>query len=175
MQRILRWVRRGDMLICTEVSGLGYRPNWHRFFAAVTRGADPGPVLIFPLLLVAGGGAGMRYGWILLLALMVNSLLTTVLKGLGGRPRPKKILYNRDSRPGFYNEYAFPSGHTAAACTVATCYGAVFPSAALAWWLLAAVVGVSRIYLEEHYVSDVVAGAVLGTGGTLLAILLLAS
>ncbi len=65
-------------------------------------------------------------------------------------------------------ESAFPSGHTLTYFSLATVFAARYPE--LRWPLAAGgvVVGLSRIYLGEHYPSDVLAGAALGTGAGLL-------
>lgn len=59
--------------------------------------------------------------------------------------------------------FSFPSTHT----TVAFACAYVFSRKEVHWgwiYLLAVLVGLSRIYLGHHYPVDVVAGAVLGTG-----------
>lgn len=60
-------------------------------------------------------------------------------------------------------KYSFPSGHTATAFFLAVVLSAVFTEILHVLFLLAASVGTSRIYLERHYLSDAVAGSLLGT------------
>ena len=95
------------------------------------------------------------------------------------RPRPPRPL---DATQGS----AFPSGHAAYATAhiaMAVIAARVLPGAAsraalvFAAIALAAVVGVTRVYLRAHYWSDVVGGWALGLGafGTVAAIALLVS
>lgn len=59
--------------------------------------------------------------------------------------------------------YSFPSGHSAAAFAGAWLLSLTFPGKTPLWYLIAAIVGFSRIYLGAHYPSDVATGAVIGT------------
>ncbi len=66
--------------------------------------------------------------------------------------------------------YSFPSGHSTGVFAIATMLALRYPKPAVyipafAW---AAMVGYGRIYFGLHYPGDVLAGALLGAGGSLL-------
>jgi undecaprenyl-diphosphatase len=99
----------------------------------------------------------------LVLALVVTTVLTDyVLKPAIHRARP--FRWTPDVVViGFHSSSAsFPSGHTAAAVAGAFVFTGLMPEGRVAWWLLAAVIAYSRIYLGVHYPLDVAAGAVVG-------------
>jgi membrane-associated phospholipid phosphatase len=65
---------------------------------------------------------------------------------------------------------SFPSGHTATAFT-GFCSLALFSRKAAAqafFAIVAAMVGYSRMYLGQHFMTDVLAGAVIGTAVALV-------
>jgi membrane-associated phospholipid phosphatase len=68
-------------------------------------------------------------------------------------------------RPNREDNYSFPSGHTSATFQSASFihkrYGLKY---ALPAYIGATFVGWSRVYSEQHYTHDVVAGAVIGSG-----------
>ena len=64
------------------------------------------------------------------------------------------------------SSFSFPSGHSAAAFAGATLLSRHYPRWTKAFYLLAVLVGFSRVYLGAHYPGDVVTG---GIGGTVLA------
>ncbi len=57
---------------------------------------------------------------------------------------------------------SFPSGHTATTFALAAVVAWYFPAWAIPLFLLAAVVGYSRVYVGVHFLSDVVVAAVIG-------------
>ena len=106
-----------------------------------------------------------------LFALLSASVLCHVLKILIDRPRPE--LW-----PGVLPlpaDAAFPSAHSAQAMAVAVALCCLFPAGWRLWFrgvliLLAALVGLSRLYLQVHWPSDVVAGWLLGAGVAILSL-----
>ncbi|MBI3515956.1 MAG: phosphatase PAP2 family protein, partial [Proteobacteria bacterium] len=100
-------------------------------------------------------------------------LATDLVKTLVGRFRPK--LFFRDGSYGFdflhtrADYVSFPSGHATTAFALATAFTLLWPRYAVAYFLAAAVIGASRVLSNAHWVSDVLAGAVVGTAAALYA------
>jgi undecaprenyl-diphosphatase len=67
--------------------------------------------------------------------------------------------------------FSFPSGHAAASISIALTVLLTGPELLGAALLaLGVIIGASRVYLRVHYVTDVLAGQLLGAGGALLAV-----
>lgn len=60
------------------------------------------------------------------------------------------------------DDFSFPSGHTGAACAVASALYFSGSNLRFPALVLAALIGFSRLYLYVHYPTDVLAGALLG-------------
>ena len=115
-----------------------------------------------------------RFGMAVLFAVLIGTLLTNlVMKPLFARPRP--YIYYADN-PVFmaWHEFAgghleseksFPSGHTTAAFELGVAIFLVMKNKKIAWIfpVFSALVGLSRIYLMVHYVTDVIGGVFVGT------------
>ena len=115
-----------------------------------------------------------KLGMAVLIAVLVGTLLTNlVMKPLFARPRP--YVYYADN-PLFMSWYefagahiesdkSFPSGHTTAAFELGVAIFCVIKNKKIAWIfpVFSALVGLSRIYLMVHYVTDVLGGVVIGT------------
>jgi undecaprenyl-diphosphatase len=93
------------------------------------------------------------------------------LKFLLQRQRPHFVLEmgaRFPNGPGEMLDPSFPSAHTLCAFMMATLLAAWFPKYHILFYILAGLVGWTRIYLGLHYPSDVIAGGLLGYGLTTL-------
>ncbi|MEA3521550.1 MAG: phosphatase PAP2 family protein, partial [Campylobacterota bacterium] len=108
------------------------------------------------------------------IAIVTTGLSVNLLKMFFGKARP--ILLKKEEIFGFdwfvlpsaYDYHSFPSGHTTTAFTIATVLTLIFPRYWPAFYGYAIVMALSRVLNWNHYVSDVLAGALFGTIATLL-------
>jgi membrane-associated phospholipid phosphatase len=130
-----------------------------------------GLVRALTLAAIAGVLAAARR-WLALIAFAlaeaVAPLLSFLLKALVDRPRPPGALVHPAGS-------SFPSGHAVYAGTTAVALVLLFsaPGPVRAVWWTAAGLGIaamawSRTYLQAHWLSDVVAGSLLGVGVALV-------
>src|SRR5713226_6753421 len=84
------------------------------------------------------------------------------LKRLSQRPRPCQFEPHCWSRVLPPDKFSFPSGHTMTAFSIALVVGYFYPSLEGALFFVALSIAVSRIVLGMHFLSDVLAGVVLG-------------
>ncbi len=100
------------------------------------------------------------------LSVAVSGILANIVKVIAARYRPKLFLH--DGLYGFdwfaigHNVASFPSGHSATAFGAFVAFGYLFPKWRYLFYLLAVLIASSRIVLDAHYLSDVIAGAFLG-------------
>lgn len=97
------------------------------------------------------------------------AVLTTTLKYTIQRPRPF-VTYPQIIKKTDAGSPSFPSGHTSDAFATATAFSLAHPK----WYIIAPAyiwassVGYSRLYLGVHYPSDVLMGALVGSGSAYL-------
>lgn len=118
---------------------------------------------LFILLLLFFGNNEIQFmGFEALIALTINQSIVYTLKKILSRERPYKILEHLNTFGINMKDYSFPSGHTTASFSIATTIALNIPRLSVYIYLLAIVIGISRIYLGVHYPTDVAAGIFLG-------------
>lgn len=109
-------------------------------------------------------------------SLVFSTIFSQVPKKIFDEPRPLKAIvdqltvhYVKGVEVHSYN--SFPSGHTATAFAFALLCTLLFPKKIVIWvaFLMAVLVGYSRIYLGQHFPLDVGGGMVAAAGSVLLA------
>lgn len=114
-----------------------------------------------------GNDVGLRKTAILSLeSLVAASILDWAIKLISGRARPYTGESSRSFHPfSFRNSnWSFPSGHAVASFAIATTIAeqTKSPVVDILAYGLAALAGISRIYENKHWASDVFIGAALG-------------
>ncbi|HYV99531.1 MAG TPA: phosphatase PAP2 family protein [Gemmatimonadaceae bacterium] len=108
-------------------------------------------------------------------SIAISGAATAVLKGVVGRKRPYAAngdadIYALGHGFGHYAFESFPSGHTSAAFAVATVLSLgtrnssplVHRTVSALAYTASTAVGLSRLYLNQHWSSDVIVGAAIG-------------
>ncbi len=124
--------------------------------------------------------AGLTVLVALLVMLVCNNL---VLKELFARPRPFNLdpvtydwWHEVYEYPNFNihqpSSFSFPSGHTSSAFAAAIAILWYNRKIGVPMTIFAAIMGFTRIYVEVHYCTDVIAGAVVGVIYALIGVLI---
>jgi undecaprenyl-diphosphatase len=102
-------------------------------------------------------------------AVALPSLAVTIVKRVIGRARPfvgghlDPFLY---AHPVWRPDYAsMPSGHATTAFAAAVAVALLWPRLRVPMLIYAFLIAASRVVLDAHYVSDVLAGAAVGVAG----------
>ena len=110
----------------------------------------------------------VRLGYVFV-AIALPSLFVTVVKRLIGRVRPSDLGSFAYMPWSWRPEYAsFPSGHGTTAVAAAIAIGALWPKARVPMWIYAATIAASRVVIQAHFVSDVIAAGFVGGFGAIL-------
>ena len=105
----------------------------------------------------------------LFLAIALPGIFVTIVKGFIGRMRPSDLGPFTYAPWSWQHKFAsLPSGHTTAAFAFSFAIGVLWPRARVPILVFAVVIGVSRIVIQAHFVSDVIAAAFVGGFGAIL-------
>jgi membrane-associated phospholipid phosphatase len=106
----------------------------------------------------------------LLISISASGLISILIKWLAGRYRPsmlEKGFFGFNFFGVGYEWTSFPSGHSITAFSLAAAISILFPRAGIPAFIIAISIGISRIIITAHYLSDVIAGAGIGILSTL--------
>ena len=110
-----------------------------------------------------GGRKLYRTAGISLEAQTFAGIITWALKFSLGRARPHEGKGTSSFKPFHSFNTSFPSGHTSQAWAMATVFANHYdPPIPLIAYTYATLMGLSRIYQDHHFASDVLAGAAIG-------------
>jgi undecaprenyl-diphosphatase len=93
---------------------------------------------------------------------ITTSLLNALFKYAVQRDRPPTIILDPKPLMEVPTTSSFPSGHTSTSFACAYVISRLAPRLTIPVFVLAALIGFSRIYVGVHYPLDVVAGAIFG-------------
>jgi len=131
---------------------------------AATRGGDGGLWYGVAMIVALFGGMD-RVEAVAAAALAIGTgiLLFLRLKRAIGRKRPCALEPHCWATLLPPDQFSFPSGHTITAFSAAVSLGVFYPAIAPALLFCAASIAASRIMLGMHFLTDVLAGAAIGT------------
>jgi undecaprenyl-diphosphatase len=155
---------QAELKLCRQFNALVHRAGARRIFQVAERLGDGIAWYLLIAVLLACG----RHGALVSLQMAVSGLsgllLYRYLKRTFVRERPF-ITHTAITRAGApLDRFSFPSGHTlhAVCFTILAVNG--FPVLGIVLVPLAVTIALSRVVLGLHYPSDVLVGALIGTG-----------
>src|SRR5581483_6535310 len=164
-QTMLQFIAARDLKLMRKVNKWS-APKWIRLWAMVATRAGDGWLWYLTGLAVMLFGGASRLTAVASAgsAALIGVGLFKAIKNLSGRRRPCEIEPHCWAKLLPPDQFSFPSGHTITAFAVAIALGEFYPPLLAALLFCAFCIAISRVLLGMHFLSDVIAGALLGTG-----------
>jgi len=118
---------------------------------------------LIPLTLIFRQDQIVNYLYLAVLGFSIERGFYFTLKNTIKRPRPYRSIKGLKSIILASDEFSLPSGHTSAAFFFSTFLCMGFSPLFLPLYLWATAVGLSRVVLGVHYLTDIIIGAILGS------------
>lgn len=162
---MLQFIATGDHKLMHKVNTWS-APKWIRFSAILaTRAGDGWLWGLAGLFVLVFGGQDRFFALASAGAAALAGIgIFVLLKNFSGRKRPCEIEPHCWAKLLPPDRFSFPSGHTITAFAVTIAMSEFYPTLFPVLLLCAICIAGSRILLGMHFLSDVLAGAALGTG-----------
>jgi membrane-associated phospholipid phosphatase len=127
------------------------------------------PIVVYSIGLIKKDSTLKKQALFIGQTFLVSAFITTALK-YGTKIERPIVTYSDIDQAYSSIGYSFPSGHTSTAFATATSLSMEHPQ----WYVIApsfiwaSAVGYSRMHLGVHYPSDVITGAIVGSGSAYL-------
>jgi len=161
---MLNFIARRDHTLMRRVNRW-YAPRWIRIWMiCATRGGDGWLWYVLGAVILAFGGEE-RFAAVgaASMAAAAGIAVFLMLKRKAGRRRPYLFEPHCWATLLPPDQFSFPSGHTITAFAVAVSLSHFYPELMFGLYFCALSVAASRILLGMHFLSDVIAGAAIGT------------
>lgn len=118
-----------------------------------------------------------RYAVIVILSYALSSVIVQYLKHFVYSDHDRPVIFFKNNPdlylvPGVDNNIynSFPSGHSTTAFAIYLCLALFIPNkwSKLCLFMLALLVGWSRVYLSQHFFEDIYAGSFIGVASAIL-------
>lgn len=151
-------------------------PGVDTVMLAITTLGDVSTLFVFAIIITIIRRT-RKAGLIFLITIVALAIVVMYMKPLFGRPVPSydftpgiKLPENfgieGDSLAPFAAGFSFPSGHASRATALAFIIGYVLyrksKAAGYAIWAFPIMIGISRVYVQQHFPTDVIGGFLIG-------------
>lgn len=102
-----------------------------------------------------------KFLWLVLI-LASAGILVQMIKYFFSSPRPSAVFPDIHILGSVLRAHSFPSGHTASTFALISFFSGEFPQLGTFLWVMAILIGFSRVYVGAHFPADVLFGAGLG-------------
>ena len=169
---VLRRIHRFDETAFIWFMKSSYAHKTARISRWVSRTGD-GPlyVLLGVMLVLYDVNNGQDFVSAALIAFAIELPIYLLVKNAIRRNRPHEAIQGFNAflkKPS--DRFSFPSGHTAGGFLMATLIAHYYPEFAIFAYIVATMVGCSRVFLGVHFPTDILAGVVLGVSSAIISL-----
>lgn len=168
--KLIYSIHKYDVFMFTWINNVSIHATLVRLCRYVSRTGDGLLYVLLAAWLYWNSGIVDPLLQTMMLAFAIERPVYFVLKNGFKRHRPQQALQNFRSVITPSDQFSFPSGHTSAACMVATLVGYFFPPLMIGLYLWVALVAFSRVILGVHFPTDTMVGAALGLSSAIFSL-----